>query len=80
MLVGGIDHSEIRSPRGLVSFRDCCGGKEIREEGISPSEDWIPVRFREKRTAICRLSLDIQVDPRHNPARKIGFVCLPPCL
>lgn len=55
-------------------------GEDLRGEGSLPWEDLIPVRFRGKRTVICRHSLDIQMDSRHNPARKIGFVDLPPRL
>lgn len=53
------------------------GGDDVRGEGSLPWEDLIPVRFKGKRTMICRLSLDSQMDSRHNPARKIGFVYLP---
>lgn len=48
-----------------------------RTEGSLPGVDVVPVRFRGKRAVICRHSLDSQMDSRHNPARKIGFVDLP---
>lgn len=54
------------------------GGDDVRGEGSLLWVDWISVRFRGKRTMICRLSLASQMDSRHNPARKIGFVYLPP--
>lgn len=66
----------MESCRAVVAFGDRCGkgvGDEVAFLGKTGAQGGLGGR----RTRVCGLSLDMQMDPRHNPARVTGFVCLP---
>ena len=58
-------------PQGHRGLHGRCSGKDAREEGGFPAEALVPVEVWRGKTVIGGLCLNIQMDPRHNAARKI---------